>query len=164
MRISCVLRRCQNGASAVLLFDSGTLSSEDSFSHLLTRLCLTDSHLSIKEVPVCLWINTLHVCSGLHCKKKKKVKKAFSSLCQMQNSWQVLSTSPWEESWLKKAQKSPYSLLTRGTQGHLMCPWDQLLLPPLTKMHTMHLMRHSLSARLKEGRGSRGFEDQIIPL
>lgn len=54
MRISCVLRRCQNSASAVLLFDSGTLSLEDSFSHLLTRLCLTDSHLSIKEVPVCL--------------------------------------------------------------------------------------------------------------
>lgn len=71
MRISCVLRRCQNGASAVLLFDSGTLSLQDSFLHLLTHLCLTDSHLSIKKVPICLWINSLCVCSGVHWKKKK---------------------------------------------------------------------------------------------
>lgn len=75
MRILRVLRRCQNCASAVLLLDTGTLSLEDSFSHLLTHFYHTDSHLSIKEVPVCLWISSLDVYSGLH------YKKVFSSLC-----------------------------------------------------------------------------------
>lgn len=66
MRISCILRRCRNCASAVLLLDTGTLSLEDSFSHLLTHFYLTESHLSIKEVPVCLLVNSLDVYGGLH--------------------------------------------------------------------------------------------------
>lgn len=156
-----VLRRCQNCASAVLLFDSGTLSLGDSFSHLLTSFCLTDSRLSIKEVPVCLWINSLHVCSGLHCKKNKKKKHSAPPVkCKTAGRYLVHHPGRKALGW-RKHKKSPYSLLTRGTQGHLMRPWDLLLLPPLKKLR---LVMPSLSARLKEGKGSRGFEDQIMPL
>lgn len=124
MRISCVLRRCQNCASAVLLFDSGTLSLEDSFSHLLTCLCLTDSHFPIKEVPVCLWINSLHVCSGLHCKKKKKYNhSAPSAKCKTAGRYLVHHPG-MRAGWRKHKKKSLFSSNKRypGTFNVTMGP------------------------------------------
>ena len=161
MRISCVLRRCQNCASAVLLLDTGTLSLEDSFSHLLIHFYLTDSHLSIKEVSVFLWINNLDVYIVAFITEKHSAPSA-----RWKTAGRYLVHCPGRRAlgWRKHTHtKNPYSLLTRGTLGPLAWPWDWLLLAPLKKMHKMHLMRYSLFGRLKEEKGSRGFEDQIIP-